>query len=79
MSIASRIEPDRLHLGPNDHGLELTYEQFLEADYEEGHRYEIIDGRLYVSPVPNFSDDWYERFITKQLEAWADLHPEVIG
>jgi Uma2 family endonuclease len=66
-------------LGPKDHGLELSYEEFLDADYQEGHRYEIINGRLYVSPLPNFSDDWYERFIAEKLATWARRHSDVIG
>ena len=80
MSTALRREPARPRpFGPKDHGRELSYEEFLDADYQEGHRYEIIDGRLYVSPVPNFSDEWYEKFIAEKLEAWARRHRNVIG
>ena len=42
-----------LHIGPHDHGRELTDDEFVAADYEEGYKYELIDGSLYVSPQPN--------------------------
>jgi len=32
-----------------------------------------------VSPYPNFSDEWYEKFIAEKLEAWASKHRNVIG
>jgi hypothetical protein len=80
MSTALRLtSAEPRQLGPKDHGRELSYEEFLETDYQEGHRYEIIDGRLYVSPFPNFSDDWYECFVAKQLETWARQHRNTLG
>src|SRR5687768_14222795 len=42
-----------LRIGPHDHGREMTYEEFLAGDYEEGYKYELIRGELYVSPQPN--------------------------
>lgn len=42
-----------LRIGPQDHGREMTYDEFLGGDYEEGYKYELIDGELYVSPQPN--------------------------
>ena len=46
-----------LRIGPHDHGRELTDDEFFAADYEEGYKYELIDGSLYVSPKPNFPHD----------------------
>jgi hypothetical protein len=42
-----------LKLGPADHGRPLTLEEFMSGDYKEGHRYELIEGRLYASPEAN--------------------------
>lgn len=42
----------RLQLGPRSAGNLLTPEEFDEADFEEGWRYELINGVLVVSPSP---------------------------
>ena len=43
----------RVKIGPRDHGMPLSLEEFLAADGEEGYHYELIHGRLYVCPAPN--------------------------
>lgn len=43
----------QLKFGPADHNRPLTLDDFESAEYERGFKYEIIDGRLYVSPLPN--------------------------
>ena len=42
-----------LRIGPADHGLAMTLEEFLESEVEEGYRYELARGVLEVSQVPN--------------------------
>ena len=69
----------KLKLGPGDHGRALTWDEYLSGDYEEGHRYEIIDGRLYVSPKANFLAYWVERWLYLQVQAYSDRRPEVIN
>ena len=39
--------------GPRDHGRRVTDEEAYAARYKPGYSYEIIDGRLYVSPQPS--------------------------
>jgi hypothetical protein len=39
-------------LGPIDHSRPITYGEFLASAGEEGFRYELIDGKVYVSPTP---------------------------
>src|SRR5262245_35684962 len=68
-----------LKLGPADHGRRMMREEFESADYEEGYDYEIIDGRLYVSPRPNAPRGRVEHWIYKKLDRYADAHPEVIN
>src|SRR6516164_5006262 len=69
----------QLKLGPLDHGRRLSLSEFEDAEYEPGFKYEIIDGRLYVSPLPNFPEHWLERWLTRAVERYADRHPEVIN
>jgi Uma2 family endonuclease len=42
-----------LHIGPADNGRALTLEEFIEAEVEDGYRYELARGVLEVSNVPN--------------------------
>jgi len=42
-----------LRIGPTDHGRAMTLEEFLDADVEEGYRYELARGVLEVNQVPN--------------------------
>ena len=42
-----------LKVGPLDRNRPMTLDEFMVADYEAGYQYELIDGKLYVSPLPN--------------------------
>ena len=42
-----------IRIGPADHGRRMTLEEFLEAEEEEGYRYELARGVLEVTEVPN--------------------------
>ncbi len=66
-------------LGPKDHGRLMSYDEFMAGDYEEGYHYELIDGRLYVSPMPNLPQGRLERWIGKKLDRYSDDHPEVVN
>ena len=35
-----------LKIGPADHGRPMTLDEFQAGDYEEGYKYELIDGEL---------------------------------
>ena len=52
-----------LRYGPGDHGRPMTFDEFMEGNYDEGFKYELIHGRLYVSPKARFSHDWLETYI----------------
>ncbi len=41
-----------LRVGPADHGRMMTLDEFEEADFEEGCRYELARGVLEVSEIP---------------------------
>jgi Uma2 family endonuclease len=68
-----------LKLGPADQGRPLRLDEFEAADYEEGFKYELIDGRLAVSPQANFSQHWLERWLVRQLDRYGDDRPEVVA
>src|SRR4051794_2201530 len=68
-----------MKLGPADHGRPMTLEEFEKGDYEEGYQYEIIDGKLYVSPLPNLPQGRLDRWLFKKLDRYSDGHLEVIN
>jgi Uma2 family endonuclease len=68
-----------LQLGPGDHGRPLSFDELMAAYYAGGFRYEIIEGRLYVSPQPNFSHSWIKRKMIQALEAYSQQRPDVIN
>jgi Uma2 family endonuclease len=65
--------------GPADHGRPVSLEEFQTARWEEGYQYELIDGKLYVSPVPNLPQGFVERWIYRKLDRYSDAHPDVVN
>jgi Uma2 family endonuclease len=68
-----------LTLGPADHGRPLSLDDFESADYEPGFEYEIIDGRLYVSPLANLPENFLETWLHEALLFYSHDHPDVIN
>ena len=68
-----------LKLSPSDHGRPTSLEEFLASHAEDGHHYELIDGRLYVSPEPEPPQEWLEQWLTCKLRAFARKHPDIIN
>lgn len=66
-----------LKLGPADHGRPITSEECRTAEYASGYHYELIHGKLYVSPKANFPAGWVENWITFRLQLYRTAHPEV--
>src|SRR5207302_182190 len=60
-------------------GRPMSLEEFLAGDYQEGCHYELIDGKLYVSPLPNLPEDLVADWIYFKLKLYAREHPEVIN
>ena len=61
-----------LYLTPADQGRALTLEEFERADALEGFRYELIDGRLEVSPEADLPHDRILRWLNRSLGRYAD-------
>jgi Uma2 family endonuclease len=66
-------------IGPADHGRPMTLEEFLAGSYDEGYKYELIDGKLYVSPEPDLPQGLVERWLFRKLDRYSDEHPEVLN
>ena len=68
-----------LKLGPRHHGQALTLDEFWAADFREGYQYELIDGSLYVSPMPDPPQNIVEQWILLEVARYAKEHADVIN
>jgi Uma2 family endonuclease len=68
-----------LKLGPADHGRAITPEEAQTARWQEGYRYEIIDGKIYVTPIPNLPHDRILRWILNAVNDYARQHPQILN
>jgi Uma2 family endonuclease len=68
-----------LKLGPADHGRPMTLDEVMAGDYAEGYQYELIDGKLYVSPEANLPQGFVEYWILMKVYNYTQKHPEVIN
>jgi Uma2 family endonuclease len=66
-------------LGPLDHGRAMTWEEFQTGDYEEGYQYELINGRLYVSPVANLSEGASDKWLFLKVNHYSCERPKVVN
>ena len=69
---------DKLRLGPADNGRRLTLDEFLEADEEQGYRYELARGVLEVTIVPNDPHGYVVCNLYDALSRYRQTHPGVI-
>jgi Uma2 family endonuclease len=69
----------RLFLTPADHGRTLGLDEFMGADAKEGFRYELIHGRLEVSPQAEMPHDRLRKCLERQLDRYAEERPDVIN
>jgi Uma2 family endonuclease len=68
-----------LRIGPADHGRSIAYEDYAAAAWADGYQYELIDGRLYVSPQANLSEGRVEKWIYGKLDRYSSRRPNVIN
>lgn len=67
-----------LHVGLADHGRTMSIEEFEQADFEEGYRYELARGVLEVTQVPGELHGLIVYHFYKLLTRYEDAHPGVI-
>jgi Uma2 family endonuclease len=65
--------------GPTDHGRRVTDAEAYAARYKPGYKYEIIDGRLYVSPQPNWPENQLDDWLYGKVSAYKNRRPEIIN
>jgi Uma2 family endonuclease len=68
-----------VRFGPKSHGRPVTDEELQHAEYRPGYDYEVIFGRLYVSPAPNPEHDVVEKHIYNQIYLYSLDRPDVVG
>lgn len=68
-----------LKFGPADHGRKVSEEELKTAEYQGGYKYEIIDEKLYVSPLPNLPEDRIEKWLLFEFGLYSRAHREVVN
>lgn len=61
-----------------DNGRRMTLDEFLEAEEEEGYRYELARGVLEVTPVPGAAHGRIVHLFYKMFTRYEDAHPGLI-
>lgn len=65
----------RRSFDPSDHGCCVTLREYLSAHYaEQSCVYELVDGALHVSPIPQPPHDWWARHVRDALRQYSDNH-----
>jgi Uma2 family endonuclease len=57
----------------------MSLEEFEGGDYDEGFKYELIDGRLYLSPQPDLPENQVEEWVRDALTSYARRRASVIN
>ena len=73
------VQTHTRYLTPKHHGLAMTLEEFDACTGQEGHRYELIDGRVYVSPFPTPLENCWEEWLNDLLRAYRAQHLEIFN
>lgn len=66
-------------LGPKDHGRPMTYDEFTAGDFASGFGYELIEGKLYVSPAANPPQRWLNEWLAFALALYSRDHRDVVN
>ena len=67
-----------LTIRPTDAGSELSREEFAEAEFTEGYRYERHEGRLVAMPPPGETHHFVVEPFRTRLGAYSLQHPEIV-
>ena len=62
--------------GPRDAGAIMTLDEFEEADFELGYRYELIHGVLVVTPPPLEEERDANEELGRWLRNYQESHPQ---
>jgi Uma2 family endonuclease len=67
-----------VRIGPADHGRSMTLNEFLDAEEEEGYRYELARGVLEATHVPNDPHGLVVWNLLAAIAIYSRAHPGVI-
>lgn len=67
-----------VRIGPSDDGREMSLDVFSEAVVQEGHLYELANGVIEVSQVPNPQHARIIAEIRQQLSVFREANPDTI-
>lgn len=67
-----------LRVGPADHGRALTLDEFEDAEFEAGYRYELARGVLEVSEIPGEAHALIVWLLLSTIADHQRVHPGVI-
>ena len=67
-----------LTICPTDAGVEFTREEFAEAEFAEGYRYERHAGKLVAMPPPGEAHHFTLKPFRNILGAYEIAHPEIV-
>ncbi|CAN5574496.1 hypothetical protein BH11PLA2_BH11PLA2_45190 [soil metagenome] len=67
----------RLRFTAADHGRQVSDWDFDIAEFEPCYKFELIDGRLYVSAEPDPPECGLEKWLERLLYDYSTSHPEV--
>lgn len=74
----SRTREHVLHLTPADAGRALEHEDYERAEYAPGYLFELVAGRLAVTPAPNMPHTVVQAWILERLIDYARQRPDVL-
>jgi Uma2 family endonuclease len=64
--------------GPADAGRAVQLDEFEQAAFTHGFRYQLVAGRLVVTPAPNKPEAEVEDWFLDLLKAYAREHPDAL-
>ena len=68
-----------IRIGPADHGREMTFEEFEDAEETPGYLYELARGVLEVSIIPGEPHGLLEWFFLGRIRDYDVAHPGVVA
>src|SRR4051812_25944923 len=74
VAVKKKLRKKRV-FGPEDNGLLLTPAEFDQADFDDDHRFELINGVLIVSPIPSEREVSPNQYLGTMLERYQEDHP----
>ncbi len=66
-------------IGPADHGQALPFDDFIQADFEDGWLYELARGVVVVTEVPGVPHGRIVGRVTRMFVRYEDQQPDVIN